>query len=230
MAAFVDITGERYARLLVLERAPNVGRYVSWKCRCDCGRTVIVGSNRLRQGNTRSCGCLKIDELIARRKIENPEIEFWKRVVKHPGPYACWEWQDSTNNSGYGSFQGKGAHVFSYELEHGPLPPDRPWALHKCDNRVCVRPDHLFPGTRSDNFKDALNKGRTHFQKHPEQRPRGESHANAKLTSRAVSDIRRLYATGKYRQTDLARMFGSTQAGVSQIIRNASWRTSGGAR
>jgi hypothetical protein len=46
-----------------------------------------------------------------------------------------------------------------------------------------------------------------------------------KLSIEMANEIRRLYATGRYRQKDLAKQFGSTQAGISQIVRNASWRS-----
>lgn len=64
MPRFVDLTGDRYGRLLVMHQAPNIiekmaGRQsVAWECRCDCGTICIVRSNTLRRGHTRSCGCL----------------------------------------------------------------------------------------------------------------------------------------------------------------------------
>jgi len=57
----IDLTGERYGRLVVLERAPNDGRRTMWRCVCDCGTEVVVRAENLRSGNTKSCGCYKID-------------------------------------------------------------------------------------------------------------------------------------------------------------------------
>lgn len=56
-----DLVGKRFGKLFVLERAENAsnGR-TRWKCHCDCGKTVIVRSDRLKNGQTRSCGCLAI--------------------------------------------------------------------------------------------------------------------------------------------------------------------------
>lgn len=63
MSKLIDLTGERFGRLTVLERA---GTYVAgggfsktatWHCRCDCGEETIVTSRNLRSGNTQSCGC-----------------------------------------------------------------------------------------------------------------------------------------------------------------------------
>lgn len=70
------------------------------------------------------------------------------------------------NRRGYGSFTLDGslgesvaAHRFSWELHFGEV-PDGMYVLHKCDNPPCVRPDHLFLGTQSDNMYDMWDKGR----------------------------------------------------------------------
>lgn len=88
------------------------------------------------------------------------EERFWRRVKKTDG---CWEWTGGLLSSGYGAcFVGAystGAHRVSWELANGPI-PDGLWVLHHCDNRPCVRPDHLFLGTVLDNNRDAIAKGR----------------------------------------------------------------------
>lgn len=74
MSALIDLTGRRFGRLFVLERA---GTYVAdggfhksatWRCRCDCGRETVVMSQDLRRGTTRSCGCLQRELRSRRRK------------------------------------------------------------------------------------------------------------------------------------------------------------------
>lgn len=58
MQKLIDLTGQRYGTLTVLERVGNKGSF--WKCRCDCGREKIIESRNLRSGGTKSCGhCLK---------------------------------------------------------------------------------------------------------------------------------------------------------------------------
>ena len=54
----IDLTGQRYGKLMVIEPAENVGGRTAWLCRCDCGRETVVRTNRLRSGHTSSCGCL----------------------------------------------------------------------------------------------------------------------------------------------------------------------------
>lgn len=74
MSKLIDLTGRRFGRLLVLQRE---GVYISeegihttptWRCRCDCGREIVVVGASLRIGRTRSCGCLHRDLTIERNR------------------------------------------------------------------------------------------------------------------------------------------------------------------
>lgn len=84
----------------------------------------------------------------------------------------CWEWQGTPNGHGYGrasigARHTMFAHRLSYLLFVGPL-DDAACVLHHCDNRICVRPDHLFKGDRGDNARDMSAKGRAHLQRRPD--------------------------------------------------------------
>ena len=68
---FIDETGNRYGRLLVIERAKNKGKDTCWKCKCDCGNETIVRGTNLRDGSTLSCGCYHIDKC---KKPKGPRI------------------------------------------------------------------------------------------------------------------------------------------------------------
>lgn len=62
-----DIAGQRYGRLVVIERAGrNKQKRATWKCQCDCGKISVVASSYLLNGNTRSCGCLRLEGLVSR--------------------------------------------------------------------------------------------------------------------------------------------------------------------
>lgn len=64
MGKKVDLTGQRFGRLLVIEEAGRNKRSdVLWKCKCDCGNEVTVCTSHLRTGNTKSCGCYRREEL-----------------------------------------------------------------------------------------------------------------------------------------------------------------------
>lgn len=106
------------------------------------------------------------------------EKRFWDKVNKTDD---CWNWTGAVINSGYGTFfiakvngvsRLKLAHRVAWELANGPI-PEGLFVLHRCDNRRCVRPDHLFLGTAKDNTHDAMRKGRL---KPPQ--PKKQSHCN----------------------------------------------------
>jgi len=95
-------------------------------------------------------------------KCQSLETRFWQLVEMIPF-HTCWEWIGAQTRFGYGQFRSngivRGAHRVSWEIHNGPIPGGL-WVLHHCDNPSCVRPDHLFIGTRTDNMRDAFRKGR----------------------------------------------------------------------
>lgn len=100
--------------------------------------------------------------------MKTTKQRFWSKVDRN-GPAhpelgtRCWVWTASTA-AGYGNFCVRrplnvGSHRFSWELSNGPI-PEGLWVLHRCDNRRCVNPAHLFLGTAKDNVRDMIAKGR----------------------------------------------------------------------
>jgi len=92
--------------------------------------------------------------------MKSERERFFEKV--HTGS-GCWEWQGSLAPNGYGQFfrpeGSRQAHRIAWEYENGPI-ENGLHVCHTCDNRKCVRPSHLFLGTRSDNMKDMVAKQR----------------------------------------------------------------------
>ena len=69
MGVIKDCNGQRFGRLIVVEQAGvDKGRHTLWKCKCVCGSSVITTGNRLRSGNTKSCGCLSREQIANQNK------------------------------------------------------------------------------------------------------------------------------------------------------------------
>jgi hypothetical protein len=142
---------------------------------------------------------------------------FWSFVHKTE---ACWLWTGAKGEKGHGHFRLKkskeiGAHVYSYQLAYGPVPPGL-CVLHNCplkDNPSCVNPSHLFLGTKADNMYDRRNKGGY---------PQGEDCPSAKLNNEKAARIRVLAATMSH--TELAIMFRVTRPAISAVINRKTYR------
>lgn len=155
---------------------------------------------------------------------------FWSRVETSDG---CWLWTGGIGGGGYGAFYFHGrqqqAHRVAWELTNGPI-PDGMIICHHCDNRRCVRPDHLFLGTHRDNTDDMVAKGRQRqganhpMHLHPEYAPRGNGHGRAKLTEDIVRIARNRYQRGERTITELARDYGVSDTAMGHAVKRKHWK------
>ena len=102
---------------------------------------------------------------------------------------------------------------------------------HHCDNRRCVRPDHLFVGTAAHNNADMTRKGRARHATglrhgaytHPERRSLGERNRHAKLTASDVFYVRRETAAGRSTR-DLGRELGVSPTTIGNAAQGRTWK------
>lgn len=125
----------------------------------------------------------------------------------------CWEWNGSCHpKTGYGLMRdGKStklAHRLSFEIFKGEIVKGL-CILHKCDNKICVNPKHLWMGTQSENMDDMKDKGR-------DLKASGENNGMAKLKQNDVENIRNLLTFG-HKQKEIAEIYDIHQSTISDI-------------
>ena len=122
MPKFVDLTGNRYGKLVALERAKNRGKHTMWKCKCDCGNYTITGASELKQGTTKSCGCLKFESRNSTHGLTKTRLySIWSKMKDR-----CL----NKNNPAYKWYGGRGiticqewlddfANFYNWSIENG---------------------------------------------------------------------------------------------------------------
>ena len=129
-------------------------------------------------------------------------------------PSGCWEWQGNRHYKGYGRIQLDGkpqfAHRVSFRILKGDYQPID-LILHKCDNKPCVNPDHLYKGTKQDNARDMIERGQYH-------RWVGENAPLAKLNDAQVIRLRIDHASRKFSVAQLEKMYGIKKSQIHNIV------------
>ncbi len=127
----------------------------------------------------------------------------------------CWNWTGCLINNGYGQtrFDNKKQYVHRiiYQKLCGPIPEDKPFVLHKCDNRKCCNPKHLYTGTSQNNSDDMVKRCRS---------TAGEKNINAKLTEKQIIEIR----ASKDSQRIIAKRFRVSYTTIQNIRRRKTWK------
>ena len=133
----------------------------------------------------------------------------------------CLIWKGTMNAYGYGVITRQinpririQAHRLLKELEIGRSLTDSEVAMHTCDTKACVNPEHIKLGSHKDNSADMVQKGR---------QQRWEHHGRAKLKREDIPIIRERYKAGK-RQLELAEEFGVSRSQIGFIVSNKEWK------
>lgn len=156
---------------------------------------------------------------------------FMSKVDVHTGT-GCWIWTGGRGGSGYGSFWDGTRHIQAHWFLLEAHPGAGYEACHRCDNKLCVRPSHIFIGTRSDNVRDCVKKGRHNPM--PGYRAMllvrdysGTKNHQSKLTDDQVAEIKaapRAFGI----QVALARKFNVSQSCISRIRLGQTWKATKG--
>lgn len=153
---------------------------------------------------------MSVEQVLHARQIDHLQQAIAQKTEKALRP-TCIEWTRNIDKNGYGRWGRKGlAHRISWELNHGAIPKDL-CVLHKCDNKRCHNYKHLFLGTRADNLRDAVEKGRLNN--------RGEKNGQAILSAEDVIAIRTSSASIK----ELSEEFSISRSHISRIRNRIRW-------
>lgn len=180
---------------------------------CECGSLFRrdVRNTYVYWSKAKYCSRACFGRAHSRKSVANRppmHVAFDKWVSKGDG---CWEWRGARDKGGYGifSYNGKAlrAAVIALQLDGRPVAKGM-YACHHCDNPCCVRPDHLYPGTPTQNMADAIARGRIKLGK------------KAKLTTNDVIAIRSAEGT----HDDIASSFGVSRPTISLIRARRTWR------
>ena len=163
---------------------------------------------------------IKLGHCKRRNKPLDDIKRYWS-YIDIQGLFDCWEWAGHLHKKGYGWYllHGKwlSAHRISWMLSYGEIPKGLS-VLHKCDNRACCNPAHLFLGTQIDNMADMVTKGRSYLCSLP-----GSNNGMAKLTEEQVIAIRILYQT-EFTISELARLYKMGWTTISEIVKRKTWK------
>ena len=169
---------------------------------CPKCSTVIHANNGGFQTHLRYCG-------------RDYRPVFWSRVKKTDG---CWVWTGALQRDGYAHFtldrKTITAHRYAYEITVGPIPAGMD-LLHSCDNRACVNPAHLRPGTHEENIAEMVRKGRN---------TKGEQNRRNKVTADRVREIRKHREETGETYNAIGDLYGISPTQARAICLRVHWR------
>lgn len=157
---------------------------------------------------------------VKRKPVGEPlSLDYFRSRSSEDPETGCWNWVRATGANGYGAMRlGRKTtrpHRAVYQLFNGVVLDRAVDVCHRCDNRLCVNPDHLFAGSRAENMADCRAKGR--FKAIAVLR--GEASPNSKLTAEQVLAIR----SDRRPARALARLYGVNRGTISCIRERKTW-------
>lgn len=165
---FMDLSGQRFGRLVAIRPLEVGSNGMRWLFDCDCGRHHEAAGYHVRKGRINSCGCLGVElsrapggRRVGGYKRIPLDQRFWPKVVSAgPDHDCCWLWQGYCNEHGYGSIANEDgrleyAHRLAWKLLRGEI-PDGLVLDHLCRTPPCINPWHLDPVTQAENIRRSM--------------------------------------------------------------------------
>jgi endogenous inhibitor of DNA gyrase (YacG/DUF329 family) len=149
-------------------------------------------------------------------KADHLNLYYEKNVIKKDG---CWDWRTKVRQGEYPRMNHARSEPrisinrYAWTVNFGEI-PEGLYVCHKCDNKRCSNPEHLFLGTHSDNTKDLIDKGR---------QVRGSTHGMSKLNENKVREIRRFLSLG-VTMARLGKDYGVDLTTIDKIKRRITWK------
>lgn len=194
-----SLLGQRFGKLVVVERTPNKGRASCWRCLCDCGNTTITEGRRLSAGRVKSCGCLRAENLrgiaTTHGLSTSPLHGSWAAMTGR-----CY---DPANNR-YARYGGRGIRVC------------RRW--QHLENFVADMAASYFDGAtieRNDNDGD-YEPGNCRWATNAEQ---ARNKSTTVLVQDMVDEARRLYVTTRLTQQEIGKRLGVSRDTIKHCLR-----------
>lgn len=204
-----------------------------------CGKEFRRKPSAIR--NKERCYCSHACSAKAQKEQRQDVMErFLSHVNKESGHIApnmdtqCWLWTGALQKNGYAAFvlESRGsnvraltapAHRASWILHNGNIEHRNIYVCHRCDVRHCVRPDHLFLGTPTDNVRDCITKGRYKYSYENPEGIRRSREVHRHLTFSQAQEIRERHANGESAGS-LSKDYPLTRRNINRLLKGETYK------